>query len=203
MDFRFNGNKPKKVIFDGHNLKQIDVVKNGARATVWKSETDVLPMFSASDYYRPSGAYRQVTKNSDNTLLLSTSSNTSRNIWTSAVDFSEYSKLTINYTVTTSNKSSGYDAKRYFVIMANGTNTYTADFSTRTDIYTPSSPRTSFYKIYPSGDGSAARPVVIDVGTYTQEIDISGWTGSLKLGLATVCGSSNNLTLTVNSLVLE
>lgn len=184
----------------------------GSTATlVYSAEENILSKFSASDYYNPNGAYQAASVNSDGSLQFNSTSYIFRNIWTPAVDLSQWSTLTVTYTVTESTQSSGVNPVRIFYVMANSSNNFSADWNHRTDMYgdNVSGPGTSYYKMYLSGyadyygQSYYVEPNLDKGKTYTQTIDISSWTGSQKIGLCALCGDSNTLTMRVTSVKLS
>lgn len=182
---RYNSTKfPKLVRFNG--------------SEVWKAETDITSLFSASDYYHPNGAY-QARSVSGSTINLNATSVSCRNIWTSAIDLSQYNTLTFTVNVTTATQDAGNNPVRWFYVMANGTNAFTGDFGNRSDLSNPYSPNTSFYQIW----GSTPRNEEFNVGTRTITVDISSWTGSLKLGLCASCGGANTFSVAVTNVKLQ
>lgn len=90
---------------------------------IYQSEEEMLSAFSASDYYHPNGAYQPASINTDGSLQFNATSNLLRNIWTPAVDLSQWNLLTVTYTVTASAAAAGYSSNRGITIMANATNT--------------------------------------------------------------------------------
>lgn len=197
MPIKLNGttfNNGGTVTFNGQTVKEI---KFGT-TTVWKAETDISTQFSASDYYHPNGAY-QARSISSGVITLNATENTCKNIWTPAIALGDYSTLKFTVNVSTSTNVSGNNANRKLYVMANASNTFTGDFSTRTDSAggEGNSPGTTYYKIFPS-------PKVSDLntGTRTITIDISSWTGSRKIGLCALCGPANTLSMTISNIIL-
>ncbi len=182
------------VTFNGSTVKEI---KFGT-TTVWKAETDITSLFSASDYYHPNGAY-QARSVSGDTINLNATSVSCRNIWTSAIDLSQYNTLTFTVNVTTASQDAGNNPVRWFYVMANGTNAFTGDFGNRSDLTNPDNPNTSFSQIW----GSTPRNTEFNVGTRTITVDISTWTGSLKLGLCASCGGANTFSVAVTNVKLQ
>lgn len=182
------------VTFNGTSLKEVQF--NGT--TVWKAETDITSLFSASDYYHPNGAYQARSK-SGNTINLNATPSSCRNIWTPAIDLSQYNTLTFTVNVTTANQQAGNNPVRWFYVMANASNTFTGDFGHRSDLSNPSSTGTSYSQIW----GSTPRNTEFNVGTRTITVDISSWTGSLKLGLCASCGGANTFSVAVTNVKLQ
>lgn len=180
----FNGTPVKEVRFNG--------------TTVWKAETDITSLFSASDYYHPNGAYQARSKSGD-TINLNATSVVCKNIWTPEIDLSQYNTLTFTVNVTRASQDAGNNPVRWFYVLANGTNAFTSDFGNRSDLTNPSNPNTSFSQIW----GSTPRNTEFNVGTRTITVDISSWTGSLKLGLCASCGGANTFSVAVTNVKLQ
>lgn len=162
-----------------------------ARHLIYSAEENLLAQFSASDYYHPNGAYQPASINTDGSLQFNATSNLLRNIWTPAVDLSQWDLLTITYTVTASAAAAGYSSNRGITIMANATNTMSWS------IDSPGTTYSAYFKFVYGNDQVTAGK------TYTQTVDISTWTGSLKMGISVLCGSQNTLTLAVTSVILS
>lgn len=91
---------------------------------------------------------------------------------------SNYSKLTISYSVTTSSAGAGHNPTRRLYVMANTTNAFVGDFGTRSDAYEGPPTNVNYSKTYCSGANNVSgwQPQNLDANTsYTQTIDISGW----------------------------
>ena len=178
---------------------------------IYSAEESILSQFSTSDYYTPSGAYQAASKNSDGSLQFNATSYICRNIWTPKIDLSSYTKLTIKYSVSASSQEAGNNPNRRMYIMANSTNNFNADWNNRSDMYQSSvvSPGTTYYTMYQSGyAGYYGQSYYVepnlDTGlSYTKNIDITNWTGSLKLGIGVMCSANNTLTLKVTDVILS
>lgn len=204
MSVVINGVKLKNATCNGEKVKKIYYNDGTTSNLIYSAEENILSKFSASDFYHPNGSYAVASINSDGSLQFNASSYICRNIWTPAIDLSQYSTLSVTYTVTASSKPAGYDWVQRFYVLANGSNTFSADFSMRSDLYNVSTlPRTSYYKIYSKGGGNSIHMDLTAGSTYTQTIDISGWNSNLKIGLANVCGNQNTLTMKVTSIILS
>lgn len=200
--------------WDGTTHHQIGKVydwNGAAHSLIYSSEQEILTLFSSSDYYNLNAAYQAASVNTDGSLQFNSTSFICRNIWTPEIDLSQWNTMSIIYTVTKSSVPAGYNNNRKFYVFANSTNTFEGDFSNRTDMNSSNirNPKTTHYKMYLSGNAdyygqSYYVEPNLDAGkTYTQTIDISDWIGVLKIGLASLCGDSNTLTMQVTSVKLN
>lgn len=130
-----------------------------------------------------------------------------RALWTNnLINFSNYSKMTITYTVTNASKSSGYNAARGYGIVANASKSASwsaPDNDTNVNWGTTYQWSRFMSHINYGGCNAGTTDADVNNGTFTKTIDISGWTGNLYLGLIASCGAQNTITVTFNTIVLE
>ena len=174
-----------------HKIGKVDDWDGTANHLIYSAEENILSKFSASDYYAPNGSYQAASINSDGSLQFNATEYILRNIWTPAIDLSQWNTLTITYAVTKSTANSGNNAQRGITIMANATNVMSWS------IESPNTAYSAYFKyVYGNDQVTAGK-------TYTQTVDISSWTGNQKIGLSVLCGAGNTLTLKVTSVILS
>ena len=165
---------------------------------IWKKEQDILPLFSVNGYYHPNGAYQQASM-SGSSIVLNATSSLLRNIWSTPVDLSSYNTLSITLSISRASSEAGFNATRWFYILANDTNQFTGTFDKRSDGFaSPDNPNTIYSKFYGN-----PRDTEVNTGTRTIDVDISTWTGTHKLGLVCACGPSSVFSITVSNVVLK
>lgn len=165
---------------------------------IWRKELDVLPLFSVSDYYHPNGAYQQASM-SGSSIVLNSTSVVLKNIWSTPVDLTNYNTLSITLSISKAYSEPGFNATRWFYILANDSNTFTGTFNKRSDgLSQPDNPNTIYSKFYGN-----PRDTEVNTGTRTIDVNISTWTGTHKLGLVCACGASSEFNITVTNVVLK
>jgi hypothetical protein len=166
--------------------------------TVWKAELDITSQFSVSDYYHPNGAYQRASK-SGSSIVLNATSSLLKNIWSTPVDLSSYNTLSITLSISRASSEAGFNATRWFYILANDTNQFVGTFNARSDgLAQPDNPNTLYSRFYGN-----PRDTEVNTGTRTINVDISTWTGTHKLGLVCACGPSSVFSITVSNVKLQ
>lgn len=165
---------------------------------IWRKEQDILSLFNVNDYYHPNGAYQQASM-SGSSIVLNSTSVVTKNIWSTPVDLSSYNTLSITLSISRASSEPGFNATRWFYILANDSNQFTGTFNNRSDgLSNPDNPNTIYSKFYGN-----PRDTEVNTGTRTIDVDISTWTGTHKLGLVCSCGASSVFNITVSNVVLK
>lgn len=173
---------------------------NGTAASlIYSAETEALTAYAWGGHYNPNDAFQDASY-SNGKIIANATSYLCKSIWTTErVDFSQFSKMRVNYTISASSASGGYTNCRRIGFMANGSTTFQWDGRENAN---PSFGRSDFGVTY-QHSVEMWETSLISVGTHDAEFDISRWSGSLLFGVVSMCGGNNTLSVTFNSIIFE
>ena len=166
--------------------------------------TDITGSYGGGN--KPNGAYQ------DGALVrsgveLSASAYIQKTMWTNkTINLSQYSKMTVIYTVSNSYNPPGVNTARGYGIVAH-TSKELAWSSPDSDknVTWGAKYQWSKYMSHINYNGVNAGTTDYDIanGQKTVTIDISNWIGNLHLGVVASCNNANTITVTFNKIVLE
>ena len=155
---------------------------------------------------KPNGAYQDGVLVSSG-VELPVTAYIQKTMWTNnAINLSQYSKMTVTYTVSNSYNPPGVNTARGYGIVANSSkNIVWSAPNDDKNVTWGTRYQWSKFMSHINYNGVNAGTTDYDIanGQKTVVIDISGWTGSHHIGLVASCNDANQITVTFNKIVLE
>ena len=188
--------------FDGtakHQIGKVHDHDGTASSLIYSAETEALTSYAWGGHYNPNGAFQDASY-SNGKIIANATSYLCQSIWTTEkIDFSQFSKMRVNYTISASSASGGYTNCRRIGFMANGSTTFQWDGGENAN---QSFGRSNFGVTH-QHSVEMWETSLISVGTHDAEFDISGWSDSLLFGVVSMCAGNNTLSVTFNSIIFE